>query len=497
MTERSVLLHGDCLEQLKSIADASVEAVVTDPPYGLGDLSSERVAECIKAWAVGEVYSPSGRGFMGKDWDAWVPGPEIWKEVFRVLKPGGHLLVFAGTRTQDLMGLSLRLSGFEIRDTLQWIYGTGFPKSQNISKEIDKRAGALKVVGKGRADKNALGQSSDESHTFDITEPNSDEARAWAGWGTALKPAYEPIIMARKPIDGTVVHNTLTHGCGGLNIDATRVATADNLNGGAYAKNATGRGGADMWTSSRKADINCFKRGGAGEYDQPSGRFPTNIILSHAEGCEFQHPGEESAADWACVEGCPIRTLDEQSGVSKSMGGRIGNKQGVYAHQGAVDWAKGHTKGDPGFGDVGGASRFFYCAKASRAERDIGLEGHATKTGAELTGRQEGSVGLSPYAGTRGSTPRANTHPTVKPLDLMRYLVRLVTPRGARVLDPFMGSGTTGCAAMQEGFNFIGIEREAEYINIARSRIGHFMAETEAEATTETATEQNGQMRLL
>jgi site-specific DNA-methyltransferase (adenine-specific) len=251
------------------------------------------------------------------------------------------------------MSLSLRLAGFEIRDTLQWLYGSGFPKSHNVSKALDKQAGEV-----------------DDS---------------WQGWGTALKPAYEPVIMARKSLKGTVVQNTLEHGCGGINVDACRVA----------------------WSEGEEA--------GDTHAGSPAGRWPANVILDPEAGA----------------------LLDTQAS-------------------------------EP-------VSRFFYCAKASRAEREAGLQGHETKTGAQLTGRQEGSVGLSAYAGTRGAQPRANIHPTVKPINLMRYLVRLVTPSHGTVLDPFTGSGSTGCAAVLERVNFIGIERETEYARIARARIAHHM----------------------
>lgn len=347
------VLCGDSLDVLKTLPDNSVHAVVTDPPYGLGDTSPAQVADCMLAWARGETWTPKGSGFMGKFWDAWVPPPELWREVLRVLKPGGHALVFAGSRTQDLMSLSLRLAGFEIRDTLQWLYGSGFPKSHNVSKALDKQAGEV-----------------DDS---------------WQGWGTALKPAYEPVIMARKSLKGTVVQNTLEHGCGGINVDACRVA----------------------WSEGEEA--------GDTHAGSPAGRWPANVILDPEAGA----------------------LLDTQAS-------------------------------EP-------VSRFFYCAKASRAEREAGLQGHETKTGAQLTGRQEGSVGLSAYAGTRGSQPRANIHPTVKPINLMRYLVRLVTPSHGTVLDPFTGSGSTGCAAVLERVNFIGIERETEYARIARARIAHHM----------------------
>jgi site-specific DNA-methyltransferase (adenine-specific) len=364
------VLCGDSLDVLKTLPDNSVHAVVTDPPYGLGDTSPAQVADCMLAWARGETWTPKGSGFMGKFWDAWVPPPELWREVLRVLKPGGHALVFAGSRTQDLMSLSLRLAGFEIRDTLQWLYGSGFPKSHNVSKALDKQAGEV-----------------DDS---------------WQGWGTALKPAYEPVIMARKSLKGTVVQNTLEHGCGGINVDGCRVAWSEGEEQG--------------WaTKAHEKPSTSYVLGAVDQASHQAGRWPANVILDPEAGA----------------------LLDTQAS-------------------------------EP-------VSRFFYCAKASRAEREAGLQGHETKTGAQLTGRQEGSVGLSAYAGTSGSQPRANIHPTVKPINLMRYLVRLVTPSHGTVLDPFTGSGSTGCAAVLERVNFIGIERETEYARIARARIAHHM----------------------
>lgn len=387
MSQSPLLLHGDCKKMLKTLEAESIEAAVSDPPYGLGDMSPARVAECLAAWTRGEEYSPEGRGFMGKAWDAWTPGPDMWRELYRVLKPGAHALIFAGSRTQDLMSLALRLAGFEIRDTLQWLYGSGFPKSLDVSKAIDKSAGA------------------ERERYISATAPATDAARAWEGWGSALKPAYEPVILARKPLDGTVAQNTLAHGCGALNIDACRVGEEGATKRSAqvpYPKDINGREDRYTWA-----------RTGHDIIKLELGRYPANILFDEAAAAQ----------------------LDAQTG-------------------------------EP-------TSRFFYCAKASRAEREAGLDGHETKTGAELTGRAEGSVGLSAYAGTRGAQPRANTHPTVKPIELMRYLVRLITPPGASVIDPFMGSGSTGCAAVLEGARFVGIEREAEYMNIARARIAH------------------------
>lgn len=460
------VLCGDSLDVLKTLPDNSVHAVVTDPPYGLGDTSPAQVADCMLAWARGETWTPKGSGFMGKSWDAWVPPPELWREVLRVLKPGGHALVFAGSRTQDLMSLSLRLAGFEVRDTMQWLYGSGFPKSLNIAKNMDwvhapptlskvyevtkwireardaagitnkdidaatntQMAGhwttnksqpaipALHQVSEllnvlkltpeqvpehivdvllGDREKVSLrevlgtktvldistfweGEHKEATHTI-YGAPVRTEAQKWEGWGTALKPAHEPVIMARKPLKGTVVQNTLEHGCGGINVDGCRVE----------------------WSEGEEA--------GDPRAGSPAGRWPVNVILDPEAGA----------------------LLDSQAG-------------------------------EP-------VSRFFYCAKASRAEREAGLQGHPLKAAGALSGKE-----------TRADRPtnhpmRANVHPTVKPINLMRYLVRLVTPSHGTVLDPFTGSGSTGCAAVLERVNFIGIERETEYARIARARIAHHM----------------------
>jgi site-specific DNA-methyltransferase (adenine-specific) len=284
---------------------------------------------------------------MDKSWDAWVPPPELWHEVLRVLKPGGHALVFASSRTQDLMSISLRLAGFEIRDTLQWLYGSGFPKSHNVEK-------------------------------------STGDAQ-WAGWGTALKPAYEPVILIRKPFESTVADNVLEHGTGVINIDACRVGDDARVNPRARNK----AGGNSLGLSERGMPQDA-------QASECVGRWPSNVIL------------DEEIADL------------------------LSDKQ-----------------------------RFFYCAKASKTEREAGLAG---------------SVGFE-------HTPRANTHPTVKPLDLMRYLVRLITPPNGLILDPFAGSGSTLCACVSEGFRVVGIEREPEYVEIARARLAHWTHEAKSEET--------------
>jgi site-specific DNA-methyltransferase (adenine-specific) len=346
-------------------------------------------------------------GFMGQAWDYDVPSVEIWAECLRVLKPGGHLLAFAGTRTQHRMAVRIEDAGFEIRDMIAWVYGSGFPKSLDVSKAIDKAAGAEreKVLvptrpGNTRGDRgNSYARESFSGFT-DISEPATDAARQWQGWGTALKPALEPITVARKPLAGTVAANVLAHGTGGLNVDGCRVGT----------EGATKRSGQadyprkDDGTEDRSG---CWARSGHAIESVPQGRWPANLI----------HDGSDEVVG-----------LFPQTGAAKASA--RGDRTGVNTNFGGSDGVRGHD--DNG----GSAARFFYTAKASRDDRDPG-----------------------------------NTHPTVKPTDLMRYLCRLVTPPGGIVLDPFMGSGSTGKAAMLEGFGFIGIEREAAYHAIAERRI--------------------------
>ncbi len=394
------IFHGNCLSHMLFMDDNSVDAIVTDPPYGLS--------------------------FMGKKWDYDVPSVEIWAECLRVLKPGGHLLAFAGTRTQHRMAVRIEDAGFEIRDMIAWVYGSGFPKSLDVSKALDTAAGAEREVlgtvdprgafdgcerksaaintnwrgAEGRDDVRDLSKK-------DVTAPATEAARQWQGWGTALKPAMEPITIARKPLIGTVAANVLAHGTGGLNIDGCRVPIDENLNGGAYATER--QESASEWAASGSL----HKTTGL-EFVQPAGRWPANLI----------HDGSDEVR-----AGFPV-TGAAKSGV-RDPNGSMGYHGGASGLPGVVS----------GYDDNGGsASRFFYCAKASKKDRGDG-----------------------------------NGHPTVKPTDLMAYLCRLVTPPGGLVYDPFMGSGSTGKAAVREGFRFAGSEMQAEYITIARARIAAAM----------------------
>jgi DNA modification methylase len=457
--------------------DASVDAVVTDPPYGLS--------------------------FMGKRWDYDVPSEDVWRECLRVLKPGGHLLAFAGTRTQHRMAVRIEDAGFEIRDMIAWVYGSGFPKSLDVSKAIDKTNGepgrSLKftlwfrtaglttkkvtrmlqtagvisengtmaghyfaksrdgqpaiptaaiwqvirphiaevpdwvdeLVARIEAEREVVkedkrvrvgtswetrsGMLAAGEQDFSITAPATDAARQWAGWGTALKPALEPITVARKPLVGTVAANVLEHGTGAINVDGCRVSgwnpqVTQGVNGNASSFNV-----------AKKRQISG---------DSNEGRWPANLIHDGSDEVVKLFPSESERMEYVAMSG-EVVTGEED----------------------------------------GSAARFFYCAKASKADRDQGCERLELKRTAKLGGSDNDREDLDPVSDRFRTQPSRNNHPTVKPTYLMRYLCRLVTPPGGLVLDPFTGSGSTGKAAILEGFRFVGIEREAEYVEIARARI--------------------------
>jgi DNA modification methylase len=380
------ILAGDCLEVMATFDAESVDSIVSDPPYGLS--------------------------FMGKGWDHGVPGVEFWTEALRVAKPGAHLLAFGGTRTYHRLACAIEDAGWEIRDCVMWVYGSGFPKSHDVSKAIDKAAGAEREVvgsklgqpgysltdGKGGLYGGGFGANGTGEGECQVTAPATPEAQQWAGWGTSLKPAHEPVIVARKKLIGTVAANVLTHGTGGLNIDGARIPSGD----------AERAGCTDRSDCTQTAYGTGWQKSGT---TPPSGRWPANFIHDGSDEVVGLFPQARSGKFPAGGK--------QSKGSDNAYGTFNGNGQEARS-----------------MGDTGSAARFFYCPKASKKDR-------------------EGS-----------------THPTMKPTDLMRYLCRLVTPPGGIVLDPFMGSGSTGKAAMLEGFRFIGIEREAEYVEIARARIG-------------------------
>lgn len=415
------LKHGDCLEQMRLLPDNSVDSIVTDPPYGIS--------------------------FMGKKWDYDVPSKEVFSEMLRVLKPGGHALIACGTRTQHRMAVNIEDAGFEIRDVITWLYGSGFPKSMDISKAIDKQAGAEREVlginpssigrkdnkGKAAGFEGKYSEQENPRQSF-LTAPATDAAKQWQGWGTALKPACEFWTLARKPLsEKTVAANVLKHGTGGINIDGCRIGTQTiKTNGG------------------DKFQGKVFGKYNTCEESFHQGRWPANLILD-----------EEGA-----------KVLDEQVSKTMKMHG-AGNKKTRKAGDGKESNSMfGIEAGAPTIHydhgeDSSKASRFFYVAKASKSERNQGLD-HFPKKEVHSYGSGIGE-GLDPNAPSVDS----NFHPTVKPIKLMTYLCRLITPPNGIVLDPFMGSGSTGVAAAKEGFGFVGIEREEQYFEICKARISH------------------------
>jgi site-specific DNA-methyltransferase (adenine-specific) len=416
----------------------SVDAIVCDPPYGLtsGKKGGSGVAsQHDEKKPFGRASQVNVGGFMGMKWDNGVPGVEFWTEALRVAKPGAHLLAFGGTRTYHRLACAIEDAGWEIRDCVMWVYGSGFPKSHDVSKAIDKAAGAERGRKTVRSKSVSTVYAQDEwtrqnGGTRLDAEPITDAARQWQGWGTALKPAWEPIIVARKPLCGTVAENVMRHGTGGINVDGCRVGT----DGGCQTSHPC----------ESKKDGPGFT-----SYSFPSpradglGRWPANLIHDGNDEAVGLFPANVKGGTW-----------------NRTAGARHFNNDGQ-----PTDY---QTSGSDG--TTGSAARFFYCAKASKADRDEGCEGIAEKLVVRMA-TQNGTSDTPSKAMERFAAAARNHHPTVKPTALMRYLCRLVTPPGGVVLDPFTGSGSTGKGAVLEGFRFIGIEREAEYVEIAKARI--------------------------
>lgn len=443
------VLHGDCLNVMPTLEANSVDAIVCDPPYALtaNKKGGSGVASIDTATPYGRARIGVGNGaggFMGMKWDAELPTTEMWREALRVAKPGAHLVAFGGSRTYHRLACAIEDAGWEIRDCLSWLYGSGFPKSKNVSLSIDKGEGH---PNRGRAIPTASRyQNATEEHLTSNPvgeyEAKTDLARQWHGWGTALKPAWEPIILARKPLVGTVAANVAQYGTGGLNVDGCRIGTdGDKL----------------VRPSITRFDNTAYGKGlGAGTQTEPAGRWPANVVLD-----------EDAAA-----------MLDAQTGERKSGVPGVRRK----AHDTSAMSGRLAMTGEQetGYGDTGGASRFFYTAKASRRERNAGLDDMPDVPSYMV---ENGSKTAAAANGVRYErhTVHKNGHPTVKPIALMRWLCRLVTPPNGLILDPFTGSGSTGCAAVLEGFRFVGIEREAEYVEIAEKRIAYWATQRETQ----------------
>ncbi len=409
---KSQILHGDCRKVLKTLPDNSIDSVVTDPPYGLS--------------------------FMGKDWDHGVPGVKFWVEILRVSKPGAFLLAFGGTRTFHRLACAIEDAGWEIRDCVMWVYGSGFPKSLDVSKAIDKMAGAkggsgpMKRGGERLArlvdgKRDGEGRWGDEAGRDPYTYiPTTDAAKQWQGFGTALKPAWEPIIVARKPIEGTVAQNVLKWGVGALNVDGCRVGT----------ETITQHGRKETWSGSMSGK-NYAQEAGTNPHQ---GRWPANVV----------HDGSEEVVR--------LFPQNKTTWISKKhRNNRDGEIFGALKHP-----------GDQGFNDSGSAARFFYTAKASKSERWAYCKD--CKTAFQEKDRKKHWHKHKDEHGSK-CWKHIVSHPTVKPLNLMEYLVRLVTPKKGIVLDPFCGSGTTCLAAKKQGYRYVGVDKKKIYTKIAEAKL--------------------------
>ena len=454
--ERYKIINGDSLVVLDTLEENSIDAIITDPPYELG--------------------------FMGKKWDATgiAYNVDLWKKAFRVMKCGGYLLAFGGSRTYHRIACAIEDAGFEIRDTIMWLYGSGFPKSMNIGLAVDKKNGVDNRTGKINKGQGVKDNSKNLMHLNCNEQYEERKAtNEWDGWGTCLKPAFEPVIVARKPVEDSVINNVLKYGVGGINIDECRMGTGSGNEKPTYKPNNKN---------------NIYGKGlGGGDYENINGRFPANVILTY----------DETDYDEVCG-GMP----DTNGSVTDSplldiRGNNYNNSNKT------LDVAY-----ERGYNDSRNACRYFYCAKASKKDRDNGLLQFETKSTGELQGgRKEGSAGsvlrnpdgttrLNAFAGA--GAPKKNVHPCVKPVDLMQYLVRLVCPKGATILDIFNGSGSTGKAVAFENrerdadYKYIGIELDAEYCEISKGRIDYAINKYQYDVLDEIKeNEEKGQLSLF
>jgi len=444
MSEKKIkIFEGDCLKVMKKMEDCSYTSILSDVPYGLS--------------------------FMGKKWDYDVPSVEVFEEMLRVTQHGGYLFCFGGSRTFHRIACNIEDAGWVLKDTIMWLYGSGFPKSHNISKAIDKKYGLEieKVSEKKTSGKERNSMASKFEGEYYETKSNHNLAKDFEGYGTALKPAYEPIIIAHKPCEGSYVDNVEKHGIAGLNIEDCRVGNADTRSKTSLSALGQNSG----WNNHKNRVVMA---------GSSNGRFPANVITDGSE------------------EVCNV--MDEQSGISKSSGGRIGNAQGVYANQGRTGWSTDHKKGQSGLGDVGGASRFFYCAKASQKEKNEGLE--RLQPQQRDSSRNEDQPSMNGGKGNpynRGAKKVKNPHPTVKPIALMEYLAKMLTqPNGrTKILDPYMGSGTTLIACKKLGnIECHGIEMNLEYVKVAKARLGEDLSEYDVFDNTKENKKTNKQMTI-
>lgn len=480
---------GDCRVSLGGMDEESVDAIVTDTPYGLSTLldpwnldreslwqkltagkAELPIKTLMRAWLdTGENPVMKGRGFMGKEWDALVPPPNTWLAAWRVLKPGAPMFAFGGTRTADLIAMSIRFAGFEVDDTIAWLYGQGMPKRVRLDLKIDQHYKERPVVGRGtnhgggNGPRAGFGTVPMEA-AAPVTGPATPEAARFVGYDRALRPGFEPIIVARKPCRGTIAATALAYGTGGLNVDGCRIPRGD---GGPLKWDATRGMGYGADGKPQGVD-----NGACGFSHDARGGYPANVILDEASAAELDAQSGYMRDGVATKSGTPVGKSYEWTGYGFKNTGR-----------------------NETFGGGGGASRFFYTAKASTSERDKGLEGLPGLTPGEKTGREDDTAGISPYAGARADGGR-NIHPTVKSISLMRWCVRLVSPPGAWdedmskrpvIVDMFAGSGSTLVAGLAEGVRVIGCEMQADYADIARRRCQHAYALPREDAGIERA----------